>query len=83
MSSLTWNSLPVFPFTTSTLHLCTAASSRNVNTVIVDGRIVVENRELLGFDVESAVLDLESRANALTAMSFPDEHLGQPDMEWR
>jgi 5-methylthioadenosine/S-adenosylhomocysteine deaminase len=53
-------------------NLVYSASGANVHTVIVDGKILVEDRKLLPFDEQAAVADLNARAAALAQKSLPD-----------
>lgn len=46
-------------------HLVYAARSEDVETVIIDGRIVMENRKLITLDVEKVIEEVEKTKNEL------------------
>lgn len=59
-----------------------SSGGASVETVIIDGRVLVERGELLGMNVSATVTELDRRANALARMSLPGESIGYADVKW-
>jgi 5-methylthioadenosine/S-adenosylhomocysteine deaminase len=80
-SGPTWN-----PRGDLALHLVWGAASRNVRDVVVNGRVVVRDREVLGVDVPTLLDEARDRAVALlrrTGIEIPHRWpiLGAADYE--
>jgi 5-methylthioadenosine/S-adenosylhomocysteine deaminase len=74
------NCAPVHNIYGTLIYSC---SGSNVDTVLVEGRVLVEDGQLLRTDTPALVVELNERANRLTRISLPGEDLGEPEMRWR